>query len=57
MALVDDISHRVHRSAVCKWMMWYGISSSYSFITCVIAIDLPEAVSGGFTATELYMPV
>lgn len=45
--LVLSIRPRLRRSAVCNWMMWYNINSLHSFITCVIAIDLPEAVSGG----------
>lgn len=33
---------------------WYGIAliSIYLFITCMIAIDLPEAVSGGVAAAK-----
>lgn len=47
MVLVLNIRPRLHRSALCKWMMCYSINSAHSFITCVIAIDLPWAVSGG----------
>lgn len=52
MVLLHSMRPRLHRSGVCKWMIWCSINSAYSFITCVIAIDLPDAASGGFVAAE-----
>lgn len=52
MVLLLHIRARLHRSRVCKWMIWCSINSTYSFITCVIAIDLPDAASGSFVAAE-----
>lgn len=59
MVLTHNIRPRLHRSRVCKWMIWYSINSAHSFITCVIAIDLPEAASGGLCgpqSAKLYTP-
>lgn len=50
--LVHDIRPRLHWPVVRKWTIRCSINGSHLFITCVIAIDLPEAVSGGFAVTE-----